>query len=692
MTSGPENPLLAWEEYPDFGRIEPHHVEPALRAVLKQSQAELERLEQTQARTWHGLLVPLERLQDRVNRVWGVVTHLHRVRDCAALRTAHADMQPAVVEFFNRIAQSRSLYDALQYIAQSPEFARFSQALQRTIMLAVRNATLHGVGLEPEQRERFSALARELAELRTSFSTNVLDSTQDFALVLHKAEDVQGLPDDCLALAAAMAQRRGHSAATATQGPWAITLDLPSYLAFMQHSARRDLRQQVHRAYVTRAAHGQWDNAPLIRRIMAVRHEQATLLGFPHYAAMSLASKMAPSLDAVHEILRQLREAGTDPGLTDLIELSDLAHAHGQNEDIQPWDVLYWAERLKEQRLGLRDAELRPYFPLPAILDGLFALARHLFGVYFELAQAPVWHPDVRYYQVYNEHNERIGGCYFDLYARPEEKRSGAWMDELAGRSSVCAPVGSCVRLPVAYIIANQRPPLADQPALMSFAEVSTLFHEFGHALQHILTTVGLGFVAGVNGIEWDAVELASQFMENWCYDRPTLVRLARHYQTNEPLPPDMIDALLRSRVFRAGSATLRQVAFALTDLKLYTAPEPEHIDPIAIAQHMASEVLPLAPVPEDRSVCSFAHIFSGGYAAGYYSYKWAEVLSADAFSLFSAADSDQHGILGRRFRDTVLALGGSRPPMDVFRLFQGRDPDPKALLLQDGLLTQENI
>lgn len=685
------NPLLTWREYPDFARIKPYHVEPAIHVVLEQSQAELEQLEQAQPCTWHELLVPLERLQDRVKRVWGVVTHLHRVRICTALRTAHAAMQPEVVAFFTRVAQSRPVYDALRQLYQSAEYSSLSQALQRTISIALRDATLHGVGLDKEKREQFKALERELADLRTKLNTNILDSTQHFALLLHQADDVQGLPDDCLALAAAMAQRRGHPEATATQGPWAITLDLPSYLAFMEHSTRRDLRKTVYLAYVTRASQGEWNNEPLIQRIVTLRQEQATLLGFPHYAAMSLAQKMAPGLDAVHEMLTRLRQAATDPALTDLIDLGDLARAHGQPDDIQPWDLLYWAERLKEQRLGLHDSALRPYFPVPDIIQGLFALAGTLFGISFEPAQAPVWHPDVCFYQVYNEHRERIAGCYFDLYARPEDKRSGAWMDELVGRSSVCAPAGAAVRLPVAYILTNQRPPLGDQPALMSFAELTTLFHEFGHALQHMLTTVQHGPVAGINGIEWDAVELASQFTENWCFHRPTLARLARHYQTKEPLPAAMLDALLRSRTFRAGTATLRQVAFALTDLELYTAHHPEHNDPIATAHRIANEVLPLALVPEDRSLCSFAHIFSGGYAAGYYSYKWAEVLSADAFSLFDATPPDQHTSLGQRFRDTVLALGGSIPPMDVFRRFQGRDPDPTALLRQDGLLTQEN-
>jgi oligopeptidase A len=351
---------------------------------------------------------------------------------------------------------------------------------------------------------------------------------------------------------------------------------------------------------------------------------------------------------------------------------------------------MYWAERLKEERFGLRDELVRPYFPLPAILQGLFDLVHDLFEVRIEAATGvPVWHPDVTYFRVLGADGRETAGLYLDPYARPEEKRGGAWMDELCGRSSVCAPAGRDVRLPVAYVNCNQRPGLDGAPSLMSFQEVTTLFHEFGHALQHMLTSVSHGFVAGISNVEWDAVELASQFMENWCYHRATLANLARHHQSGEPMPEGMLDRLLGARTFRAGSNALRQVSFALTDLALHTA-DPEVLDPLATAQAIAQDTLPLPPLPEDRFLCSFSHIFAGGYAAGYYSYKWAEVLSADAFGAFEEAGLDDDGArraLGRRFRDTVLGLGGSRHPMDVFRLFRGREPDPQALLRQEGLL-----
>ncbi|MBP9943483.1 MAG: M3 family metallopeptidase [Desulfomicrobium sp.] len=686
------NPLLNWELYPDFPSISASHVVPAIQEVIARSSAELEALEQAAPRTWHGLLVPLERLTDRVSRAWGLATHLHNVKNSPNMREAYAQTQPLVVKFHNRLGQSRPVYDALVALRENPEFPDLSQALQRAITLLIRDAALQGVGLSPESRERFNAVSQELAELSTRFTNNVLDATQAYALTLTEKEQIQGLPQDSLRLAASMARARGREQATAENGPWCVTLDLPSFLSFMQHASRRDLREEVYRAYITRAASGDNDNLPLIRRILELRRELAGLLGFENFAAVSLERKMAPDVGGIESLLRAIQNAATDPALNDLIELGELARSHGQSEDIQPWDVMYWAERLKEQRFGLRDELVRPYFPLPAILRGLFQLIGDLFEVDIEIrADVPVWHQDVSYYRVTNREGAEIAGFYLDPYARPEEKRGGAWMDELCGRSTVCAPSDQPVRLPVAYVNCNQRPALDDAPSLMSFQEVTTLFHEFGHALQHMLTTVNHGLVAGIANVEWDAVELASQFMENWCYHPQTLSGLARHYQTGEAMDAALLDKLLEARTFRAGSNALRQVCFALTDLALHTA-DPDTLDPMETAQRIAREILPLPPLPEDRFLCSFSHIFAGGYAAGYYSYKWAEVLSADAFGAFVDAgleDPTRRRDMGLRFRNTVLALGGSRHPMDVFRLFRGRDPDPHALLRQEGLLPE---
>lgn len=683
MTSS--NPLLSWIDLPDFPRITAEHVMPAMQEVIAQSTKELEYLEQSRPTTWHALLVPLERLTDRVSRIWGVISHLHNVKNSPEMRQVYAEAQPLVVDFFNRLGQSRPIYDRLLALRAAPEFPNFSLALQRTITLLCRDANLQGVGLSEDQRTHFNAICQELADLTTSFTNNVLDATQAYTLLLTEQSEVSGLPHDSLQLAASMARIRGYNEATPNQGPWAITLDLPSFLSFMQFAARRDLREQVYRAYITRASHNGSDNTPLIIRILTLRKELATLLDFPCFADMSLARKMAESVSDIQNLLETIRKAATDPALTDLIDLGELAHTGGQIEEIQPWDVMYWAERLKETRLGIRDDELRPYFPLPAVLQGLFTLIDELFGVTLRpRSEVAVWHDDVTYYDIVDG-EKIIGGLFLDLYARPAEKRGGAWMDDLVGRSVACASAGQSVRLPVAYINCNQRPGLDGAPALMSFQEMVTLFHEFGHALQHTLTQVCHGFVAGISNIEWDAVELPSQFMENWCYEPTILRRVTRHYQSGEPLSLDIVEKLQRIRSFRAGANALRQVTFALTDLTLHTE-DPKQIDPHATAQYIARSILPLSPLPEDRSLCTFSHIFAGGYAAGYYSYKWAEVLSADAYAAFIPTEPASLKEQGGRFRATVLALGGSRHPMDVFSLFRGRKPDPDALLRQEGL------
>lgn len=688
MTS--QNPLISWNLFPDFPSITADHVVPAMHEVIAASTRDLELLETARPSTWSGLLVPLERLTDRVTRTWGLASHLHAVRNSPEMRKAYTQAQPLVVTFFNRLAQSRPVYECLEALESACEFQSYSQALKRTISLLRRDAMLQGVGLDAGKRERFNTISQELAQLSTRFTNNVLDATQSYALLLTLREEVQGLPLDSLRLAATMARSRGHDRATSEDGPWAVTLDLPSFLSFMQYAERRDLREQVYRQYITRASSGEGDNSPLILRILHLRQEQARLLGFENFAGLSLQSKMAPSVDAIEQLLTTISTAAATPGQKDLDDLRQLAQRHGQYDELRPWDIMFWAERLKEERLGLREDELRPYFPLPHVLDALFSLILDLFGVAIvSRDNVPTWHKDVTYYDIIDESGVEIGGLFLDPYARPEEKRGGAWMSELVGRSAVCASAGEEVRLPIAYVNCNQRPPLDEQPSLMSFQEMTTLFHEFGHALQHTLTGIDHGFVSGISNIEWDAVELPSQFMENWCYEPDILKTLGRHYQTGAPLPEDVIDRLLRSRIFRAASNALRQVSFALTDLTLHTA-DPDRIDPQEVNRRIAQDIMPLPPLEEDRFLCSFSHIFAGGYAAGYYSYKWAEVLSADAFAAFREIPVEDRLSLGRRFRATFLALGGSRHPLDVFAMFRGRAPEPTALLRQEGLLPDD--
>jgi oligopeptidase A len=550
------------------------------------------------------------------------------------------------------------------------------------------------VGLQGQKRERFNEIQQELARLSTAFSNHVLDATKAFALTLDTPEDVEGLPPSLLQLAAQAARQAGATTATPEHGPWRITLDYPSFGPFLEHSRRRDLREQLYRAFITRASSGAEDNTPLLGSILSLRQEQAQLLSYNSFAELSLASKMAPDVATVERFLEELRQASFTAARQDLEDLRNCARAAGatEAENLCHWDLAFWAERLREQRYNFNDEELRPYFPLPRVLDGLFALVQRLFGIQIRPApgETAAWHEDVRFFRVYDDQERPIAAFYLDPYSRPAEKRGGAWMDECVGRSRILAAPGQTVRLPAAYLICNQTPPVDGKPALMSFNEVKTLFHEFGHGLHHMLTTVDYGLAAGIHNVEWDAIELPSQFMENWCYHRETLMGMSAHVETGEPLPEELYRKLCAARTYRAGSLMLRQLFFACLDIALHHHFDPQGSEtPFDVQQRVAALTTVLPPLSEDRFLCSFGHIFAGGYAAGYYSYKWAEVLSADAFAAFEEAGLDNAVALtatGRRYRNSILALGGSRPPMEVFREFRGREPSTAALLRHSGL------
>jgi oligopeptidase A len=608
-------------------------------------------------------------------------------------------VQGEVVQFSMRMGQSQRIYQGLKTLRTNPEWDTLDTAQHRIVDALIRDAELAGVGLQGEPRERFNAIQQELAELSTQFSNHVLDATKAFHLTLTEAGEVEGLPASLRQMAAQAAREAGTREAgtreaTAETGPWRITLDHPSFSPFMEHSRRRDLRAQLYRAFITRASSGDLDNTPLINRILQLRQEECDLLGYANFAELSLASKMAPNVAAVEQLLEELRQASFDAAHQDLVELRDFARAqHAEEADhLAHWDLPFWSERLREERYDFSDEELRPYFPLPQVLDGLFALARRLFGVHIKPAdgEAPVWHEDVRFFRIYDEQDQEIAAFYLDAYSRPAEKRGGAWMDSCVGRSRLLAEPGQAVRLPVAYLTCNQTPPVDGKPSLMNFTEVRTLFHEFGHGLHHMLTQVDHGMAAGIRNVEWDAVELPSQFMENWCYHRDTLMGMSAHVDTGEPLPQALYDKLCAARHYRSGSLMLRQLYFAFMDLELHARFDPKGAETIFdVQRRIAAKTTPLMPLPEDRFLCSFSHIFAGGYAAGYYSYKWAEVLSADAFAAFEEAgltDASALAETGRRYRNTILALGGSQAPMDVFKAFRGREPDTAALLRHSGL------
>ncbi|MBA2479650.1 MAG: M3 family metallopeptidase, partial [Planctomycetes bacterium] len=502
-----------------------------------------------------------------------------------------------------------------------------------------------------------------------------------------------GLPPTLLAQAAAAHARSVGAGAMpdAANGPWRITLDGPIFLPFMEHSRRRDLRERLYRAFITRASHGDLDNQPVIERILSARHEQARLLGKSSHAEVSLAAKMAPGIIAVERLLGELRAAALPKARSELEELTAFARAQSGDPalDLQLWDQLFWAERMREKRYAYTDEELRPYFPFARVLDGLFALANRLFGVRVRAAdgEAPVWDPSVRFFRIADERGVDIAAFYLDPFSRPGNKAGGAWMNNAIDRKRTV----DSLRAPVAYLVCNQTPPVGETPSLMTFREVETLFHEFGHGLQHMLTTVEHVEAAGINNVEWDAVELPSQFMENWCFHWPTIRAMASHWQTGAALPQDLFDKVRAARTYRAATMTLRQVYQSTLDLELHHRYQPGGgAGVMDVQRKIAAGNTILSPLPEDRFLCSFSHIFAGGYAAGYYSYKWAEVLSADAFSAFEEAGLDDDAVVartGRRFRDTVLALGGSQHPLEVFRAFRGREPSTRPLLKQIGLL-----
>ena len=706
-TASSSSPLLLGKGLPPFEAITAEQVNTAIPELLAQLHGELnqleQRLEQRLGEThqggaqldWAEVLDPLHHLGERLRWSWGVVSHLNGVCNSAELRDAHQRQQEAVVAFGSRAGQSAVIYRALGQLLEQDQSLDATQL--RILAAERRDMELRGVGLSGAEQEAFNAATAELARLASDFGNHVLDATNGWSLRLSDPAEVAGLPDSLRELLAQAARQAGQEPAdadaTAEHGPWLLGLDMPRVMPFLKYSARSDLRATVYRAQVARASSGELDNRPLIERILSLRREQARRLGYANWAAVSLASKMAGSVAEVEQLLEDLRAAAFPAAQQELEQLRAIARRHGAPEagDLKPWDVAYWAEKLRQESFELDSEALRPWFPLEQVLQGLFGLSQRLFDIRIvstDPGEAPTWHPDVRYFRVLDgSSGAPLAGFYLDPFSRPGSKRGGAWMDECLGRSRT--PSGEPV-LPVAYLICNQSPPVGETPSLMTFEEVETLFHEFGHGLQHMLTTVERPQAAGINNVEWDAVELPSQFMENWCYDRATLMGMARHWQTGEPLPEAEYQKLLAARTFMGGSATLRQVHFALVDLRLHSVWSPDcGQTPDQLRRAIARTTTVLEPITEDAFLCAFSHIFAGGYSAGYYSYKWAEVLSADAFSAFEEVGLDVEDAVvatGRRFRDTVLALGGSRSPAEIFEAFRGRPPSSEALIRHSGL------
>ncbi len=686
-----DNPLLGTSGLPPFDRIQPEHVVPAVRKRLAEAATRFGEIERSAGPNWASTIEALDEIDKPFDYCWRPVSHLFGVRNSPELREAYETVLPEIVAFGLMVRQSQPIYQALKTLRDGPAWNDLDEAQQRIISRRLLDAELAGIGLPEDERKTFNKLAEELSQLGTTFSNNVLDATKAFSLVLDDPANVVGLPPSLLRLAAASHnshKAEGAAEATAETGPWRFSLDSPSYGPFMEHCRRRDLRETMYRAFVTRASEPPTDNTANMRRILSLRRRQAKLLGFENFAEKSLATKMAPNVDAVLSMLERLRSAAWPHAEREMADLCEIAAQNDVHEPLMHWDVAFWAERLREQRFDFTDEELRPYFALERVLEGLFAVCNRLFGITVEetRGEAPVWHDDVKFFNVRDEAGLHIASFYLDPYSRPENKRGGAWMDDCFGRR--VSHTG--VVLPVAHLVCNQTPPSGGKPSLMSFREVETLFHEFGHGLQHMLTRVDYADAAGISNVEWDAVELPSQFLENWCYHKPTLLGMTTHYETGEPLPDDLFEKIVAARTFRSGTMMLRQLQFGMTDMRLHTDYDPDGDESPFEIMRQVNEITSVMPMlPENRSLCSFQHIFSGGYAAGYYSYKWAEVLAADAFSAFEEAGLENDAAVrrvGRRFRDTVLALGGSRHPQDVFRDFRGRDPSPEPLLRVHGL------
>ncbi|AAQ00113.1 MULTISPECIES: M3 family metallopeptidase [Prochlorococcus] len=658
-----------------------------------------EKLISEKALTWEDLINPLYKIEEKLRWSWGIVSHLNGVSNSPELRKVYADQQPEVIRFGNRLGQSKVLFNALLNL-----FNKNKQSLDNTQLRILESELLsmknRGVGLTGEDKKIFNSNSERLAELSNIFSNNVLDATKEWKLLLTKPEQIEGLPKrslEAMAKAAKEAddifqENRGEGP-SAEKGPWLLGLDMPSYTTFITYSKNRHLREIIYKAYISRASSGKLNNQKLIEQILSIRKHQAQLLGYKNWAEISLSSKMASNVSQVEELLEELRSAAM-PAAKEEIKRLELFAADETGTDfykLAPWDVNYWSEKLRQKLFDLNQENLRAWFPLPQVLNGLFRLCERLFEISIKPCSAkyPVWHKDVELYDVLDKDDTHIASFYLDPFSRPASKRGGAWMDECLTKERLD---NGDVVIPVAYLVCNQTPPTERLPSLMSFEEVKTLFHEFGHGLQHMLTKVEYPKAAGINNVEWDAVELPSQFMENWCLEEKTINDIAKHWETKQPLPNEEFQKLRLNQTFNSGLNTLRQIHFALTDIRLHNLWNDNlGITPDELRRNLAKTTCVIEPIPEDQFLCAFSHIFAGGYSAGYYSYKWAEVLSADAFSAFEEAGLDNESnirLIGKRFRDTILSLGGSKSPNEIFQSFRGRPATSEALIKHCGLRT----
>ena len=672
------NPLLDFSGLPRFADFKPELVGPAISSLIGEVRDITEQVTGDAADpTWENSVLPLDDAIERLRRAWGQVAHLNAVMNSAELRTAYNENLPLVTELFTELAQNESLYRRYKDLRSSTGFASLSAAQRKFIDNELRDFRLGGADLAPAEKAVFGENAQALAKLSSRFNDNVLDETNAFELLVSDESELDGIPADVMETARKTAEGEGK------QG-WKFTLQAPSYLPVMQYADNRSLRERMYRAFVTRASEfspSRYDNTPLITEMLGLRRRQARLLGYDDFAQLSLEPKMADSAQQVLGFLGDLADRARPFAQADLDELRTFAKEELGLASLESWDVAYASEKLRVSKYAFSDQEIKQYFPEPKVLEGMFGVVQKLYGIRIEEEEAPRWHQDVRFFAIRDSAGELIGQFYMDLHARAS-KRGGAWMDDAITRRRK----EGRIQTPVAYLTCNFSSPVGGKPALLTHDEVITLFHEFGHGLHHLLTRVDVLGVSGINGVEWDAVELPSQFMENFCWEWNVLQEMTQHVETGEPLPRELFDKLLAAKNFQVGMQTLRQIEFSMFDMNIHHQYDPEgEMTPMQVLDKVREQVAVMIPPPYNRFANGFSHIFGGGYAAGYYSYKWAEVLSADAFSEF-----EEHGVLsaevGSRFRDEILARGGSRPALDSFVAFRGREPKIDALLRHNGM------
>lgn len=678
------NPLLNNTSLPKFSQIQPEHVVPAIEQLIQQCRDTIEQVSQINTPTWENFYLPQAITGDKLSRAWSPVGHLNSVKNSSELREAYQACLPMLSEYSTWVGQHQGLYQGYVKLKNSPEFATYSLAQKKAIENSLRDFELSGISLPADKQKRYGEISARLSELSSQFSNNVLDATMGWDIVIEDEADLKGLPESALEGAKLSAQSKEKSG-------YRFTLEFPSYLPVMTYCENRELRQKMYEAYNTRASDqgpnaGKWDNSAIMAETLELRLELAKLLGFESYAELSLATKMAENPTQVVDFLEGLANRSKEQGKKELAELKAFAKESYGVSELQPWDIAFYSEKQKQALYAINDEELRLYFPEERVLSGLFELVKRIFGMRVEeQKEFDSYHENVRFFNIFDETDRLRGSFYLDLYAR-ENKRGGAWMDDCINQKRLA---DGSLQKPVAYLTCNFNKPIGDKPALFTHDEVTTLFHEFGHGIHHMLTEIDVGDVSGINGVPWDAVELPSQFLENWCWEEDALAFISGHYQTGEPLPKEKLTQLLKAKNFQAAMFVLRQLEFGLFDFRLHMSEPKENIvlDTLkAVKAQVAVVELPTFV----RTPHSFSHIFAGGYAAGYYSYLWAEVLSADAFARF-----EEEGIfnreVGQSFLDNILTRGGSEEPMVLFKRFRGRKPTLDALLRHKGIARQED-